>query len=405
MELASVSYDDSESAYATLPSSLMPAKYRLLANGKADLAGNALEETAPDRHFYGPGELRGQFWYDRNHNTLNDSDEEVLRDWTVYLDSNNNGERDPGEPNATTDQAGNYAFTGLLPGGYTGAEKIPYGWVQTYPREQSLGSEETFTSVGWLYERESPGFGFATRITSDSLGNAWYAGIVPEGNFTLGTQRFDGNGTSGELFLAKVTPTGQIGQVNTFGKPDSNGTGLDPNLRVKADSDGGVWLSGAYDGTLQIGSRNTRCQRLRLHFSCSFPIRNSNPPTSIPFPILASPLCLRTRMGGSASPEPLPDRSHLAEPCLMQMAAKMASSPALPPPAPFLGQAWVEKPTKPPNPLSSTPRAGFGFPRIPTPPISQPDPTRWTCPETPVATLPCMMPTATTSGPSIRLGT
>ena len=53
-----------------------------------------MEVPAPYRHFYGPGELRGQLWYDRNHNTLKDSDEEVLRDWTVYLDSNNNGERE-----------------------------------------------------------------------------------------------------------------------------------------------------------------------------------------------------------------------------------------------------------------------------------------------------------------------
>ena len=203
LELTSLFYDDStQSAYATLPSDIKPAKYRILANGlAADLAGNALEEPAPHRHLYGPGELRGQFWYDRNHNTLKDSDEEILKDWRVYLDYNNNGERDPGEPNATTDQAGNYAFTGLLPGGYTVAEELLYGWVQTYPREQSLGNEEVFTNAGWINEGDNVS---EPLLTLDTLGNAWFSGIVPEGNFSIGDNIFDGNGTAGLLYLARI---------------------------------------------------------------------------------------------------------------------------------------------------------------------------------------------------------
>ena len=168
----------------------------------------------------------------------------------MYLDYNNNGERDPGEPNATTDQAGNYAFTGLLPGGYTVAEELLYGWVQTYPREQSLGNEEVFTNAGWINEGDNVS---EPLLTLDTLGNAWFSGIVPEGNFSIGDNIFDGNGTAGLLYLARIAPTGLVDRVKTFGKPDYNATGISVNLTLQSDLDGGIWLSGHHDGILELG--------------------------------------------------------------------------------------------------------------------------------------------------------
>ena len=45
-----------------------------------------------------------------------------LEGWTIYLDLNNNGRLDPGEPTAVTDASGRYSFTGLPAGQYTVAE-------------------------------------------------------------------------------------------------------------------------------------------------------------------------------------------------------------------------------------------------------------------------------------------
>jgi hypothetical protein len=53
--------------------------------------------------------------------------------WTVYIDQNQNGKLDAGEPSTTTDQDGNYAFTGVVPGTYTVAEVPQPGWIQTAP--------------------------------------------------------------------------------------------------------------------------------------------------------------------------------------------------------------------------------------------------------------------------------
>src|SRR5262249_43663210 len=59
-----------------------------------------------------------------------------LPGWLVYLDENQNGQRDSGEPFTTTDADGHYAFTNLAPGTYRVAEELQSGWVQTAPPAQ-----------------------------------------------------------------------------------------------------------------------------------------------------------------------------------------------------------------------------------------------------------------------------
>lgn len=59
--------------------------------------------------------------------------EPSLAGWTIYLDSNHNGQLDSGEPFRITDSQGNYAFTGLTPGTYTVAEVPQAGWQQKAP--------------------------------------------------------------------------------------------------------------------------------------------------------------------------------------------------------------------------------------------------------------------------------
>ncbi|MDG1325121.1 MAG: SdrD B-like domain-containing protein, partial [Opitutales bacterium] len=247
IELASVVYDDAtQSAYATLPATLPPAKYQLYVNELAtDLPTNALKTPAPVRNLFGPSEIHGKFWFDRNHNTVQDTGEEILKEWTAFLDYNNNGELDTGEPNATSDQAGNYSFTNLYPGGYSVSEVLPHGWTQTFPKGQNLGATEQFTNVGWISESDqSANQTFAV----DTLGNGWTAGIVPDGNFSIGSTNFDGNGTAGQLFIARVAPTGLVNKVVTLGNPDINNTGLSPNLIIKPDNDAGIWLTGSFSG-------------------------------------------------------------------------------------------------------------------------------------------------------------
>ncbi|MEZ6136168.1 MAG: putative Ig domain-containing protein [Pirellulaceae bacterium] len=59
--------------------------------------------------------------------------EPATADWTVFLDTNNNGFLDSGEPSQLTDQNGQYVFDGLAAGRYTVRELPQRGWTQTQP--------------------------------------------------------------------------------------------------------------------------------------------------------------------------------------------------------------------------------------------------------------------------------
>ncbi|MBW4549589.1 MAG: S8 family serine peptidase, partial [Aphanocapsa sp. GSE-SYN-MK-11-07L] len=78
-------------------------------------------------------EIQGMKWNDRDGDGLKETGELGLSGWTIYLDSNTNGQLDNGETSTTTDAQGNYRFTDLRPGTYTVAEVMQTGWKQTYP--------------------------------------------------------------------------------------------------------------------------------------------------------------------------------------------------------------------------------------------------------------------------------
>lgn len=63
--------------------------------------------------------------------------EPALAGWKVYLDLNNNGSFDAGEPSTVTDDLGHYSFSNVAPGLYAVAEVGQPGWRQTMPASGS----------------------------------------------------------------------------------------------------------------------------------------------------------------------------------------------------------------------------------------------------------------------------
>ena len=70
-------------------------------------------ETRTHTESGAPASIRGLVYHDRNASGHQNGGEWGLSGVTVYLDTNNNGRHDGGEPSAVTDAGGGYRFTGL----------------------------------------------------------------------------------------------------------------------------------------------------------------------------------------------------------------------------------------------------------------------------------------------------
>jgi len=79
------------------------------------------------------GEIHGMKFNDLDGDSERDAGEPGLEGWTIYLDTNRNGELDEGERSTKTNANGDYWFTELGPETYTVAEVPQEGWKQTAP--------------------------------------------------------------------------------------------------------------------------------------------------------------------------------------------------------------------------------------------------------------------------------
>lgn len=77
--------------------------------------------------------LSGVKWRDDNGDGVRDPGEPPLADVTIYLDLDDDGTLDAGEPSTLTDVDGLYGFTDLVPGFWVIREVIPDDFTQTFP--------------------------------------------------------------------------------------------------------------------------------------------------------------------------------------------------------------------------------------------------------------------------------
>ena len=94
-----------------------------------------------------PATIVGIAFNDLNGDGVQDGGETGLGGVQVYLDSNNNGVFNTGEPSTITDPTGAYSFSGLAAGTYVVRELAPAGDVQTAPPATSVATTETFDGI------------------------------------------------------------------------------------------------------------------------------------------------------------------------------------------------------------------------------------------------------------------
>ncbi len=83
------------------------------------------------------GQISGKIFDDFNGTGTPDRLKPGLPGVTVFIDLNNNGRLDPGEPQTTTNDAGEYVFAGLPPGTYVVRQAMSGNIVQTLPPNEA----------------------------------------------------------------------------------------------------------------------------------------------------------------------------------------------------------------------------------------------------------------------------
>lgn len=79
----------------------------------------------------GIGSISGNLFYDQNADGIENGTDAALTGRTVFLDYNNDGTPDPGDPTATTDSNGNFSFANIPAGTYQLGVVLPQGWQVT----------------------------------------------------------------------------------------------------------------------------------------------------------------------------------------------------------------------------------------------------------------------------------
>jgi hypothetical protein len=131
----------------------MYALPRLTTNGRWGTRWGSLQIAAPTPPPPpGPVTISGVVWHDQDENRRRDLIEPGLRDWTVYVDLDGDGERDLGEPAVKTDSAGRYSITVDIPtnGTLIVRQAVKPGWQQTFPVQPSLAHVLTLTGGGTI---------------------------------------------------------------------------------------------------------------------------------------------------------------------------------------------------------------------------------------------------------------
>ena len=161
------------------------------------------------------GEIHGSLFVDTDGDGTRNPGESAHAGVTVFLDTNNNGQFDLGEPSQATEADGTYGFTGLMPGDYAVREVLPQDYQQTSP---GVGADAFYgiQSSTWQLIKINPASGQVTRIGTSN--NTPLHGLVVTRNGSMyGINGYDNAFYSVNPVTGQATRVGASGYVLVWG--------------------------------------------------------------------------------------------------------------------------------------------------------------------------------------------
>jgi hypothetical protein len=159
---------------------------------------------------FGDGVLAGYKCWDMNRNGSCGDENNLLAGWTIYLDTNDNGQFDTDEPSTTTDEWGYYMFTALPAGDYVVREVQQAGWEQTAPSEfiAEMNGGQVVPPVSTMAHAET-----RLRLNEDTGQVTFRVDFWDVYSTTTGAGLYIGNpGTNGTFIADLVAASGQTAE-------------------------------------------------------------------------------------------------------------------------------------------------------------------------------------------------
>lgn len=193
--------------------------------------------------------ISGKKFQDQTGNGLT-SDDTPLGGTTIYLDADNDGVKDAGEPSTVTGADGKYQFSGLASGTYVVREVVPYGFIRTAP---TLADNYVVTISG---STSVTGKDFANFEKCDncSLTNVSYT--IKRGSNTFTVTDLRGNTNQGDVVTVNFTVAAgsSIAQLSlaSYSAPDAYFDAGRAYLQKVYEAQTGFFLPGAHSMTVKI---------------------------------------------------------------------------------------------------------------------------------------------------------
>ena len=185
-----------------------------------------------------PPTIHGTKFHDLDGDGVRGPNDRGILSWEIYLDLNENGVYDQGEPLETTDQSGEYWFADLAPGRYVVREIELEGWTRTAPRA-------TFTA-----QQHAAGE-LPVALASGDVDANGTVDLVVADPASSGLQLLLGSGNGD--FDAPITLTTEAGPMDVLMVDVDNDDDLDVVASLPTADRLSIWLNSG-DGTFAEGA-------------------------------------------------------------------------------------------------------------------------------------------------------
>lgn len=171
-------------------------------------------------------DISGVVYNDTNHNEQYDSTDEVLSDWTVYLDIDNDNALSAGDISTQTDSNGHYQFTNLPNGTYIIREIVKSGWHLVSPDPDDPDAGEYTMTVNCNQELAISSFDVTIQAVPSNGTDVNFGNVPDQSTGGGGGTTGGGGGTPGG---GGSTPTEEVSGDQT------TGGGSTPTEEVKGE--------------------------------------------------------------------------------------------------------------------------------------------------------------------------